>query len=231
MPSLSRRWLLLCSAAAVFLLGLYTFTGYSIGPDGSHGDGWLTSPSKVRPFQWKDLPQHYAVTSIKALPTGRPVEIPKIQFDVWQKETAEAKAKRVSRQNAVKMAFAHAWDGYKTHAWLADEVAPISGESRSAFGGWAATLVDSLDTLHIMGFKREFTHAVNALGKIDFTRSSEDEINVFETTIRYLGGFLAAYELSGNKLLLYKAIEMGDMLYAAFDTPNRMPITRWKWRE
>ena len=222
---------MLCSAAAVFLLGLYSFTGYSTGSDGSHGNGWLPPPLKASPFQWKDLPQRYAVTSMMALPTGRPAEIPKIQYEIWQKETAEAKAKRTSRQNAVKKVFAHAWDGYKTYAWLKDEVAPIAGESRSAFGGWAATLVDSLDTLHIMGFKREFTRAVNALGKIDFTRSTEDEINVFETTIRYLGGFLAAYDLSGNKLLLSKAIEMGDMLYAAFDTPNRMPITRWKWRE
>jgi mannosyl-oligosaccharide alpha-1,2-mannosidase len=59
-----------------------------------------------------------------------------------------------------------------------------------------------------------------------------DEINVFETTIRYLGGFLSAYDLSNGQFpsLLTKAIEMGDMLYFAFDTPNRMPITRWNFK-
>lgn len=52
-------------------------------------------------------------------------------------------------------------------------------------------------------------------------------LSVFETTIRYLGGFLAAYDLSGDQRLLRKAREVGDMIYVAFDTPNRMPITRW----
>ncbi len=34
---------------------------------------------------------------------------------------------------------------------------------------------------------------------------------------------LSAYDLSGERVLLLKAIELGDMLYAAFDTPNRLP--------
>jgi mannosyl-oligosaccharide alpha-1,2-mannosidase len=41
------------------------------------------------------------------------------------------------------------------------------------------------------------------------------------------GGFLSAYDLSGDKRLLDKAVEVGEMLYVAFDTPNRMPVTRW----
>ena len=78
----------------------------------------------------------------------------------------------------------------------------------------------------------EFDEAVKAINKIDFTTCAIDEINVFETTIRYLGGFLAAYDLSGGKYpqLLAKAREMGEMLYVAFDTPNRMPITRWNFK-
>jgi mannosyl-oligosaccharide alpha-1,2-mannosidase len=82
-----------------------------------------------------------------------------------------------------------------------------------------------------MELKEEFDEAVKAIDAIDFSSCSLTELNVFETTIRYLGGFLSAYDLSGNKALLKKAQEMGDMLYVAFDTPNRMPITRWKFRE
>ena len=83
-----------------------------------------------------------------------------------------------------------------------------------------------------MGLYDEFKEAVDAAESIDFTRCSLDELNVFETTIRYLGGFLAAYDLSEGKFpaLLYKAKEMGDMLYKAFDTPNRMPVTRWNFK-
>jgi mannosyl-oligosaccharide alpha-1,2-mannosidase len=82
-----------------------------------------------------------------------------------------------------------------------------------------------------MELRDEFEEAVLAIEDLDFTACSLKEINVFETTIRYLGGFLGAYDISGGKypVLLRKAIEIGQMLYAAFDTPNRMPITRWEF--
>lgn len=60
--------------------------------------------------------------------------------------------------------------------------------------------------LWIMGFTEEFTNAVAVLNQIEFSRSTEEELNVFETTIRYLDGFLAAYDLSGCKPSLNKTI-------------------------
>jgi mannosyl-oligosaccharide alpha-1,2-mannosidase len=114
---------------------------------------------------------------------------------------------------------------------MRDELAPISGGAKDTFGGWGATLVDSLDTLWIMGLNKEFEEAVSAAVTIDFSpnTSSLAVINVFETTIRHLGGFLSAYDLTGckDKRLLDKALELGDMIYASFDTPNHMPIHRW----
>ena len=105
----------------------------------------------------------------------------------------------------------------------------MSGGARTTFGGWAATLVDSLDTLFIMGFAHEFHEAVDAVRGIDFNAPAQETLNVFETTIRYLGGLLAAYDLSGRAVLLDKALELGEMLYVAFDTENRMPVARWNW--
>lgn len=128
----------------------------------------------------------------------------------------------------MKAAFRRCWTAYVEHAWLKDEVTPVGGSSRNTFGGWGATLVDSLDTLWIMDLKQEFEEAAAAASNISFETSSHIEINAFETTIRYLGGFLAAYDLSGDQRLLQKAREVGDMLYVAFDTPNHMPITRWE---
>ncbi|KAK5130065.1 hypothetical protein LTR08_002498 [Meristemomyces frigidus] len=113
---------------------------------------------------------------------------------------------------------------------MADELMPLSGGRRAHFGGWAATLVDSLDTLWILGMKNEFWEAVEAVMTIDFSTPADDDattISLFETTIRYLGGLLAAYDLSGDVRLMYKATELGDTLYGAFDTPNRMPVTHW----
>ena len=108
-----------------------------------------------------------------------------------------------------------------------DEVGPISGGYTDHFGGWGATLVDALDSLQLMQLDKEFATAVAALKKIDFTNANVEILNVFETTIRFLGGLLSAYDMSNAKhpTLLEKAVELGDMLYAAFDTPNRMPVT------
>lgn len=84
-----------------------------------------------------------------------------------------------------------------------------------------------------MGLRREFDQAVKAIDEIDFNGGGSEVISVFETTIRYLGGFLSAYDLTKGKYpsLLRKAVELGDILYFAFDTPNHLPIARWKLRE
>lgn len=165
-------------------------------------------------------------------------EIPRIQHD-FPPESADAHKIRLERLEQIKSEFLHAWTGYKSHAWLKDEVSPISGGTQDTFGGWAATLVDSLDTLWIMGLKEEFDEAVRAIATIDFSTCTLSTLNVFETTIRYLGGFLAAHDLSSPRDqhaahahpdLLQKAWELGTMLLAAFDTPSRMPVTRWDFR-
>jgi mannosyl-oligosaccharide alpha-1,2-mannosidase len=188
-------------------------------------------PIKDGQFPWGARPEKHPVSSLIPLPTGYPVKIPSIQHK-FAPESAQALLKRNKCREKVKETFTRAWNGYREHAWMKDELAPISGSSRNHFGGWAATLVDSLDTLWIMDMKEEFEQAVESVKNIDFTTTEEEEINTFETTIRYLGGLLAAFDLSDGKypVLLNKAVELGDMLYAAFDTPSRMPITRWHWK-
>jgi mannosyl-oligosaccharide alpha-1,2-mannosidase len=107
---------------------------------------------------------------------------------------------------------------------MKDALKPISGKYVDQFSGWAATLVDSLDTLWMMGMREEFYEAVEAVATIDFGNSSTFTVNMFETCIRYLGGLLAAYDLSGHEVLKLKAIEVGDLLYAGFNTENGMPV-------
>ncbi|KAI1339222.1 family 47 glycoside hydrolase [Xylariaceae sp. FL0016] len=178
-------------------------------------------------YFWRTTPTRYPPQSVRPLPTGRPLAQPQVQYQFPRKEDDQSKAVRLQRQAAVQDTFRRCWDSYREHSWLQDELAPISGGSKNTFGGWAATLVDSLDILWMMGMRDEFEDAVAATIEIDFKKSSLEQVNAFETTIRYLGGFLAAYDLSGDQRLLRKAREVGEMLYVAFDTPNRMPITRW----
>jgi len=173
--------------------------------------------------------QRFPVTSYIPLPTS-PVSIPRIQHDFPVESRSERKA-RLKKQETIKRTFLHAWNGYKDHAWMRDEVSPSSGEYDDSFSGWGATLVDSLDALIIMGLDDEFEIALDALKQIDFTTTPTSEVNVFEIIIRYMGGMIAAHDLTDGKypILLQKAVELGEMIYNAFDTHNRMPQMRWEW--
>ena len=209
----------------------YNDETFGLGGKGRHEAG--PPLSDTPPIHWSRMPDHFPVPtdSIIALPTAKPHSIPQIQF-AFGKESDEDKAERESRLGEVKEAFQHSWAGYKKHAWLQDELVPVNGSSRNPFCSWGATLVDALDTLWIMGLEEEFTEATNAVHQIDFTTTPRNDIPLFETTIRYLGGLLSAYDLSGGKyrILLDKAIELADILMGSFDTPNRMPITYYFWK-
>ncbi|KAF4774875.1 glycosyl hydrolase family 47 [Colletotrichum scovillei] len=192
-----------------------------------------TSTSQIH---WRKVSEHFPVPTdeIIPLPTGKPKDIPKIQYD-FKPESEAAKDKRERRLALIKAEMLRSWGGYRKYAWMHDELSPVSGRNRDPFCGWAATLVDGLDTLWIMGMKEEFAEAVKAVKEIDFTYSpTRRDIPVFETTIRYLGGLLAAYDVSGGKeggytVLLDKAVELAEILMGIFDTPNRMPILYYNW--
>lgn len=69
--------------------------------------------------------------------------------------------------------------------------------------GLGLTLVDSLDLLWLMGEKEEFKGAAEWVAK-ELNPSLDVHVNVFEVTIRVLGGLLAAYHLSGEEAFLEK---------------------------
>lgn len=196
-------------------------------PHGPEIESKYSSGSGIR---WDKIPVRYPVKSLASLPTAAPTKLPQVQHD-FGKETPAETTKRKDRLNAVRDAFERCWQAYRKHAWMKDELAPLTGGSRDGFGGWAASLVDNLDNLWIMGFKSEFEDAVKAAMDLDLGTAAIETINVFETTIRHLGGFLSAYDLSGDKRCLEMAKRFGEMLLVAFDTPNHMPITRWKPQE
>ena len=183
-------------------------------------------------IHWRPIPKRYPIQKLQKLPSTPPQAFPPLQY-AFGKESSSERTTREKRLATVKKSFVRTWDSYKALAWMQDELQPISGGSLSSFGGWAATLVDSLDTLWILGLKNEFEMAVEAAAGIDFTTTDTDMLNVFETTIRYLGGFLGAYDVSDGQypVLLDKAKQLGEILYCAFDTANRMPVTRWYWKQ
>lgn len=190
---------------------------------------FLYPPTSIRRSSPGSNGERYPPIYTNKLPTPHSASLPQVQTK-FPPETATAKEERQKRQSAVRERFAQTWRSYKALAYGADELMPVSGKPVMAFGGWGATLVDALDALWMLGMKEEFEDAVLAAAQINFGHTPVEEINVFETTIRYLGGLLGAYDVSGGQypILLTKATEIGDLVYRAFDTPNRMPIMRWK---
>jgi mannosyl-oligosaccharide alpha-1,2-mannosidase len=232
MTPLLRRWGILC---LISFLGMVAFWHLDSVPyiysDPGQPSSFSQLTGKLKPgFQWKSVPIKHPVTKPMKLPDGSPKKLPRVQHK-FQEEDPDLKKKREGRRDKVKEVFLRSWNAYKQKAWLHDELKPIYGGHKDTFGGWGASLVDSLDMLAILGLEDDLRNATDALNQIDFNSSKQRDLNVFETTIRYLGGFLAAYDISEGKYpaLLEKAIDLGNMLYMAFDTPNRMPIARWDW--
>ncbi|KAI8606411.1 class I alpha-mannosidase [Dissophora ornata] len=151
---------------------------------------------------------------------GTRTSLKKIQF-AFPQESETDRIEREKRLKAVRDGFEHAWYGYRKHAWGHDEVRPVTGGFQDRFNGWGATMIDSLDTLVIMGFNKEFDEALDWVkNSFDMTRQPTAQLQFFETIIRYLGGLLSAFDLTGEKVLLDKAEELGNYMLNAFQKRN-----------
>ncbi|KAK1246807.1 hypothetical protein MKX08_000609 [Trichoderma sp. CBMAI-0020] len=211
---ISRRY-----AALLFFvcIALLLWSSFDILPRRQPAGGKFKYPYVPSSYDWSKAKVYHPPTDMKRLPTGSPKKLPQIQANT-RSDGQEA------RMQAVKKAFLKSWGAYKKFAWTKDELMPLSAKGKTSLSGWSAQLVDALDTLWIMGLKDEFSQAVKEVALIDWSKTQDNRVvNLFEVTIRYLGGLLAAYDLSQEPILLAKAVELGDTLYATFDTPNRLP--------
>ncbi|TFK39934.1 seven-hairpin glycosidase [Crucibulum laeve] len=128
------------------------------------------------------------------------------------------------RADRVRDAFVHAWSGYSKYAAGYDELMPVTGEPVNNFNGWGVTLFDSLDTMWLMGLHDSFREALGSVAKSTFALKENNYAPFFETVIRYLGGLLSAYALSGEPVLLTRADDLGSMLLPAFNTTSGLPM-------
>ena len=111
---------------------------------------------------------------------------------------------------------------YKQRAFGHDDLKPVTGSFSDSWGGVGMTLVDSLDTLYLLGMHEEFNEACDWISsnlKVD----SSESISVFEYNIRLLGGLLGAYDMSKREELLEKAKEVADVLKLAFEGDYPIP--------
>lgn len=130
---------------------------------------------------------------------------------------------RAAQAERVKAEFLHAWGGYKTYAWGHDDLKPLSKGASDWYGeSLLMTPVDAFDTMKLMGLDAEAADAKRLiLDRLSFDRDLD--VQVFEVTIRLLGGLLSAYQLDGDEGFLRIAADLGDRLLPAFDSPAGMP--------
>ena len=125
------------------------------------------------------------------------------------------------KRDFVRNMMKHAWDGYRLRAWGYNEVKPDTGApSTSNIFGRAktgATIIDSLDTLWIMGLKDEFKEGREWVAEEFNLKSSTQSLSAFETVIRFLGGLMGAYRMSGDYVFVEKAIDVAKAIDPGFD--------------
>lgn len=61
-----------------------------------------------------------------------------------------------SRAKHLRDSFCFAWGNYRKRAWGADEIHPVDGTPGRDWGGIGMTLLDSIDTLKILGLEKDF---------------------------------------------------------------------------
>eukprot|EP01138_Halocafeteria_seosinensis_P013132 gb/GECG01013412.1/.p1 GENE.gb/GECG01013412.1/~~gb/GECG01013412.1/.p1 ORF type:complete len:666 (+),score=113.24 gb/GECG01013412.1/:1-1998(+) len=152
------------------------------------------------------------------------------------------------KKAAIASAFWHAWDGYKKFAYGKDTLRPVSRRGDDSFLGMGITILDSLDTMIVMGYVDEFWNHVSWLNdNMYFVK--QRGVSLFESTIRVLGGILSAYDWSDEKnmgrltssspqkplsvenrrqtrsALLKKGEELAQALMPCFDTITGLPYS------
>lgn len=149
----------------------------------------------------------------------------------------------------LKEMFNHAYSSYMNYAYPADELMPLSckgryrgsepnrGDIDDSLGNFTLTLIDTLDTLVVLGEIKEFDKAVKLVVS-QVTFDTDVVVSVFETNIRVLGGLLGGHVLAAylkkkkkgmewyTEELLTMAKDIGYRLLPAFNTSTGIPYPR-----
>ena len=148
------------------------------------------------------------------------------------------RAERLQLREEVREMFYHGYESYLANAFPKDELLPLSCTGKDhPDGGWGAlTAVDALDTLLVMGNHTEFERIARwATEHVTFDMNKT--VSLFETNIRILGGLLSAHQMAldpdrpcfqdparpYDHGLLRLALDLGERLLPAFETPTGIP--------
>ncbi|CAM9806758.1 unnamed protein product, partial [Discosporangium mesarthrocarpum] len=176
-------------------------------------------------------------------------------FTKYDRNQPMSEEKRLSLLEQTREMFVHAYDDYMEHAFPRGELLPLScrGGDLGLVKLPLVTLVDALDTLAVMGNASEFRRTARLVTE-GLDVSLDQNVSLFETNIRLLGGLLSAHMLASDKdlglydhqvvagvepdkedgggagggtyrgELLSLALELGNRLLPAFRTRTGIPF-------
>src|SRR6218665_524593 len=76
-----------------------------------------------------------------------------------------------------------------------------------------------------MGLKDRFKDGRDWIAKNFDISQVRTKMSVFETIIRFVGGFLTCYSLTGDEIFLNKSLEVAEKMLPAFNTPTGIPLS------
>ena len=129
------------------------------------------------------------------------------------------------------------WHAYFEHAAPADSLSAVRRAGKNDFGGLRVTAIDAMDTLWTCKLDAEYEQARTlALG----VRRSDEFVNVFETTIRTVGGLVSMFHLTKDPAFRDTAHDLGAALLPAFGddgfvapdvrmTTGDVKLAPWGW--
>ena len=173
-------------------------------------------------FDWSVLLPHHPLSSIRPLPTDKPIPLKRIQHFSGKPHHYNIGVEQ-ARCKAVRTVAEKIWGSRNAQHAQSHDQTQLGTNTLDPFAPSTFALIESLDTLWIMGLKKEFSQAVRVVSHLDWSATQHKSCEIMRTTTKMLGGLLSAYDLSKESVLLVKAQELGNMLYLGFDTPTHMP--------
>ncbi|KAI9063357.1 glycoside hydrolase family 47 protein [Trametes sanguinea] len=167
----------------------------------------------------------------------------------WAKPATWSSDKKLAVREQVRELWHHGYDHYMRFAFPLDELTPLSCTGRGpnwhnpadiatndVAGNFSVTLVDALDTFVVLNDPPGFEDAVRKVIRwVSFDVNTKPQ--VFETTIRVLGGLLSGHifaDKAGQPFhlswyrgeLLQLAYDLGVRMLPAFNTVTGLPYAR-----
>ena len=139
-----------------------------------------------------------------------------------QKEGQNPEQTQVLSSEEIQLEMQRSWAAYQEYAWGYDVLLPLSKTGLNWYDhSLGISPIDAYSTLAVMGLETEAKKIEQYVLSKDWDQ--DVYVQVFEVNIRILGGLLAIYDHTQNPNILNKAIDFGNRLLPAFDSPTGIP--------